>query len=67
MLFGERGNYDLLPCAGITLIRFYGYDLSPPRRTPRETCPNKIGALKLVKLSIRKLKNFPVVSRLRQI
>lgn len=37
---------DLLPCAGITLIRFYGYDLrsalSLPKglaqgRTPRET------------------------------
>jgi hypothetical protein len=25
----EKGQItDLLPCAGITLIRFYGYDLS---------------------------------------
>jgi hypothetical protein len=38
----EKGLIDdLLPCAGITLIRFYGFDLSPALLlqdgAPRET------------------------------
>ena len=24
----EKGHLNVLPCAGITLIRFYGYNLS---------------------------------------
>ena len=39
MLQQERGKYEgLLPCAGITLIRFNGFDLSLPLlagNTPR--------------------------------
>lgn len=38
MLLQERGKYEgLLPCAGITLIRFNGFDLSlrPLAETPR--------------------------------
>ncbi len=52
MLLEKGHDTDLLPCAGITLIRFYGYNLrSPwqdrfrsPGKTPRET-------LKLTKLT----------------
>ncbi len=35
---GEIESASHLPCAGITLIRFYGYDLSLAlSETPRET------------------------------
>ena len=37
----EKESLDNLPCAGITLIRFYGFDLSPPADggvTPRGIC-----------------------------
>jgi hypothetical protein len=38
MLFTGMKDVWHLPCAGITLIRFYGFDLSPQafgERTPR--------------------------------
>ncbi|GEM_PF-4114325 len=28
----EKGHLKVLPCAGITLIRFYGFNLSPNLR-----------------------------------
>ena len=35
----EKESLDNLPCAGITLIRFYGFDLSPGKAgTPRGIC-----------------------------
>jgi hypothetical protein len=30
MLLEKGHKFDLLPCAGITLIRFYGYNLRSP-------------------------------------
>lgn len=38
LMTGMKGVYHL-PCAGITLIRFYGFDLRllPLQKTPRET------------------------------
>ena len=59
MLLEKGHNTDLLPCAGITLIRFYGYDLRSvkeglPDQTPRETLKLKAFNLK----SWRKCKFF---------
>jgi hypothetical protein len=36
----EKKVLDNLPCAGITLIRFYGFDLSPAfAKHPEESVP----------------------------
>jgi hypothetical protein len=38
----EKGQMaDLLPCAGITLIRFYGYDLRLPAADAAGKHPGK--------------------------
>jgi hypothetical protein len=57
-MLGERLN--VLPCAGITLIRFYGFDLSPGHLagTPRETLKTEGYRNGGTKLSCRKDKNW---------
>jgi hypothetical protein len=57
-MLGERLN--VLPCAGITLIRFNGFDLSPGQMagTPRETLKTEGYRTSGTKLSCRMDKNW---------
>jgi hypothetical protein len=41
----ERGIVNLLPCAGITLIRFFGFDLRSFSACADEEHPGNLGLL----------------------
>jgi hypothetical protein len=41
MLLEKGHKSDLLPCAGITLIRFYGYNLRSPMPAGKGEHPGK--------------------------